>query len=416
MATRHKRGTGSVRFLPDSKRYQVRITGPDTKRYPIGTFATKGLAEGALSRELALIEKDPDNWKPPRERVKAKAIEQAQADAGRITFSEYAAEFVRTRVVKGQPLQPATKKRYEEIQRKYLNPWFGTIPLDQIPPALVAEWWEALPESPKIRKESYTHARAIMTQATSIHGPVAGKVNPFQIRGAGSGVSPKRETTATGTEIEIILDTIRPEWRAMVLLALWCGLRFGEIVELRRSDIDLSKGVIHVRRALGMAGSASKHVKAPKSEAGVRDQRIPASIIPDLRTHLRMHMNGRDGLVFPSPNGGHLNPSVFYGKPKSRPKDEVTKKSAESTPTKPKPVPGGWFAAREAAGRPDLRFHDLRATGATLLAESGAQDAEVQKFLGDSTPAAAHRYVRARSPRMDALTDALSKLAKGGKW
>lgn len=54
-------------------------------------------------------------------------------------------------------------------------------------------------------------------------------------------------------------------------------------------------------------------------------------------------------------------------------------------------------------GRP-INFHDLRATGATRLAQRGAHVAEVQAFLGDSSSQAAERYVRAAKSRMDDLT------------
>jgi len=39
-------------------------------------------------------------------------------------------------------------------------------------------------------------------------------------------------------------------YRLMVLLASWCGLRFGELAELRRKDVDVKNGVLHVRRGV----------------------------------------------------------------------------------------------------------------------------------------------------------------------
>ena len=66
---------------------------------------------------------------------------------------------------------------------------------------------------------------------------------------------------------------------------------------------------------------------------------------------------------------------------------------------------GGWLAVREAVGRP-INFHDLRATGATRLAQRGAHVDEVKVFLGDSSTQAAERYVRATRSRMDDLTAA----------
>ena len=56
-------------------------------------------------------------------------------------------------------------------------------------------------------------------------------------------------------------------------------------------------------------------------------------------------------------------------------------------------------AAREGLGRPDLRWHDLRHTGATLFARTGATTAELQQRLGHASPAAAMRYQHASQSR-----------------
>ena len=108
-------------------------------------------------------------------------------------------------------------------------------------------------------------------------------------------------------------------------------MRFGEIVELRRGDVDLSAEVIRIRRAAVRTKGAFT-ITTPKSDAGVRDVAIPPHVIPLIETHLAKYVdNGRDSLIFPADNGGHLQPSTLYRH---------------------------WYKAREAAGRPDLRFHD----------------------------------------------------------
>ena len=39
-------------------------------------------------------------------------------------------------------------------------------------------------------------------------------------------------------------------YRLMTLLAAWCALRFGELAELRRGDVDTKAGVLHIRRGV----------------------------------------------------------------------------------------------------------------------------------------------------------------------
>jgi integrase len=172
----------------------------------------------------------------------------------------------------------------------------------------------------------------------------------------------------------------------MVLLASWCALRFGEIAELRRSDLDLRRGVIHVRRGVVRVGG-HREVGTPKSEAGARDLAIPPHLIPVLREHLdTMPLRGRDQLLFPAADGtSHLAPSTLYRV---------------------------FYPARAAAGRPDLRWHDLRHTGAVLAAQTGATLAELMGRLGHSTPGAAMRYQHIAGGRDAEIARALSKLAE----
>jgi len=77
----------------------------------------------------------------------------------------------------------------------------------------------------------------------------------------------------------------------------------------------------------------------------------------------------------------------------------------------PSTLNGVFYPAREAAGRPDLRFHDLRHTGATLAAATGATLAELMARLGHSRPGAARRDQHASADRDRVIADALSKRA-----
>lgn len=124
-----------------------------------------------------------------------------------------------------------------------------------------------------------------------------------------------------------------------------------------------------MRRAVVRVGGETI-VGTPKSDAGTRDIAIPPHLMPLIKEHLKKHVEpGKDTLLFPGADGGHLNPSTLYGR-------KPTRKN-----------PGyGFYAARVAADRPDLRWHDLRHTGAVLSASTGATLAELMGRLGHSTP------------------------------
>jgi integrase len=142
--------------------------------------------------------------------------------------------------------------------------------------------------------------------------------------------------------------------------------------------------VIHVRRgAVRVRGGWD--VGPPKSEAGIRDVTIPPHVLPAIKAHLTSEHVGpaKDALLFPPQRGERLQPSTL---------DRHFDK------------------ARTKAKRPDLRFHDLRHTGATLAAQTGATLAELMVRIGHSTPAAAMRYQHAAHGRDKAIAEAMSKL------
>lgn len=186
-------------------------------------------------------------------------------------------------------------------------------------------------------------------------------------------------------ELTTVTAAMPERLQLMVALASWCALRFGETIELQRGDIDLSTEVIRVRRAAVRTKHGGFQVTTPKSDAGVRDVAIPPHLIPAIEAHLSKYVGSkRDSLLFPNDRGGHLQPSTLMRH---------------------------WYRARAAAGRPDLRWHDLRHSGAVLAAATGASLAELMARLGHSTPAAAMRYQHAAQGRDHEIAALLSKLA-----
>jgi len=71
-----------------------------------------------------------------------------------------------------------------------------------------------------------------------------------------------------------------------------------------------------------------------------------------------------------------------------------------------------YYPTREAAGRKDLRWHDLRHTGAVLAAQTGATLAELMGRLGHTTPGAAMRYQHAAADRDAEIARRLSQLVE----
>jgi integrase len=93
-------------------------------------------------------------------------------------------------------------------------------------------------------------------------------------------------------------------FRALVLLATFASLRWGEATALRRCDIDLAAGTVRVRAAFVERSTGEILLGPPKSRAGRRVVGIPQAIIPLLREHLTIYVKDEPGaLVFPGAMG-----------------------------------------------------------------------------------------------------------------
>jgi integrase len=367
-----RRYFGSIRELP-SGRYQASYKAPDGKRHAAPmTFDSRQYADAWLAGIRTDIQRD--RWLPPNQ------DHDPEIPARAPDFGDYAASWLA-----GRDLSPSTRLLYENTLRKQLLPAFEDVPLSAITPAMVRDWHAKLrtQTGPTQRASAYSLLRTIL--GTAVTDDVI-PANPCRIRGAGSSPTVRDIRPATLPELEALAAAMPPRYRLMVLLAAWCALRFGELAELRRSDIDVKAGVVHVRRGVVRTGSGPV-VKGPKSQAGKRDVHIPPHLMPAVRDHLASHTKpGQDALLFPAVHGGHLNPATLRW---------------------------SYHRAREAAGRPDLAFHDLRHTGAVLAAATGASLAELMARLGHSTVSAAMRYQHAAEDRDKAIAAALSDLAAG---
>ncbi|OLT15716.1 integrase [Serinicoccus sp. CUA-874] len=369
MATR--RGFGALRRLP-SKRWQASYTGPDLGRHTAPhTFDSKADAEAWLVHERALVE--GEGWVAPKRR-----IEVAERLAPP-TFGEYARQWLADR-----SLKPRTVEGYEHLLRRYLEPEFGDLLVSNLTPAVVRRWWAGLsPDHPTVNARAYALLRAVLTTAV---GEELLASNPCRVRGASNPPTKKQIRPATLDELDVLVEEMPDQFGALVLLCAWCALRVGEVLELRRRDLDLDRGLVKVTRAVSWV-RGQPVIGTPKSAAGTREVSLPPHIVPALKQHLEQHVLPEAGaLLFPSRSDHrrHLQPTVLHT---------------------------AWREARSAAGRDDLRIHDMRHTGATMAAMTGATLAELQARLGHSTVAAALRYQHAAQGRDAEIAARLSDLA-----
>ena len=411
-----RRSFGQITRLP-SKRYRARYADPNGRLTPKGeplrhnapwTFETKQDAEAWLAHEYRLI--TSSQWTSPAAREQ-QAREAEDRRTGNV-FATYARAWLDSR----HDLRPTTRASYDTAIRRHLVPEFGHLPLDQITADKVRRWFASYGDrTPTARAHAYQVLAGIMAQA--LDDELIAK-NPVKIRAGGRSRVKREPEVLTLAELRSLANAMPEKHRALTWLCGLAGLRFGEAVALRRRDIDLDAGTVTVTRTASRAGGR-KTTNAPKTAAGYRTVAVPPRVVDELRRHLKDVgiTGGRNALLFPGANGELLAPSALYGLKARRERrgGKTYQKRAY-----------GFYAAREAIGKPSLHWHDLRRTAATLGAQSGATVREMQHRLGHATPDMALHYQSATAERdraianrlqaqLDALDDegTVSRMAEG---
>jgi len=349
---------------------------PDGSRFS-RTLATRMDAEAWLATERSLM--DRDQWTPPPQRKAAEARRDREASYSTVrTFAE--------RYLKERGLRPTTALNYRRLLASRINPYFAEMPLKNVTLSEVKAWRASLnPKTEATNAAAYRLLRSLLQAAEEEE--LIDRAPP-KIRGAGSAPVKRVAVPATLDEIAVITEAMPDRLRFFIVLAAFVGLRQGELLELRRSDVDGVTGRIKVSRkvdkdvvagAAGACPQCGRVVSAPKTASGVRTVHVPPPFLPMLQRHLLEHTAaGPSGLLFPGDRADHM--SVRYLMDRYRP-------------------------AREAAGRPDLTIHHLRHTALTLAGQHGATAAELQARAGHASQAAMAIYQHATLDRDKSLAE-----------
>jgi integrase len=371
--TTRRRAWGTLRTMRNGTTQASYVTADGQRYYATHTYLLRMDAERWLSDEKKLI--DMGEWTPPESRAAAKA-------ARTITVREYAEQWLPQRV-----LTPKTRQLYRELLDSRILPGLGDVTLRAVTPAMIRAWWVDLGQR-KATPARNTHAYQLLS--TIFNTALADKAvveNPCQIKSAAKPPKPREVQPLTPAELAKVAESAPETYRAAVPVAAWCGLRFGELIELRRKDIHTVNGrtVIKIRRAAVRIGKDIVE-GLPKSDAGIRTVTVPPHVATLLKAHMdRFTGSGPDAFLFTTTRGKRLSTAAFT-----------------------KAVKKGYVVI----GKPDMRVHDLRHVGATLAAQAGATTKELMSRLGHTTPAMSMRYQIAAADRDAAIADRLSELAK----
>jgi integrase len=295
--------------------------------------------------------------------------------AGRVTLEDFAGKWME-RV----DIRPTTRAKYSQLLERHICPALGRHEVGRLGPSAVRGWYTELRARHQVTADdAYRVLRAILNTAVADEVITA---NPCKVKGAGTARSPERPV-ASVAELQVAVEAAPERYRLALLLPAWCQLRRGEVLGLERRDVDLLHATIRIERS--WSAGAPPTLGPPKTEAGRRTLAVPSHIVPAIAWHL-------EHFVAPDPDAW-----LFAAQ--------------NDTPLLPRTLNRVWQKAREEVGRPDLHLHDLRHSGLTWAAASGASVAELMRRGGHASPVAAMRYQHATENRDRAIAEALAGLA-----
>ncbi len=363
-----RRRFGKVRQLP-SGRWQASYVAPDgRRRCGPDTFTSKTEA----GDWLVDIESDllAGAWRDP--------------DAGQELLTDYLERWIGER-----DLKPRTVDLYRWLAKKRIVPALGHLPLVAVTPAKVRTWRTGLLAdgvSADSTAKAYRLLRTVLNTAADDN--VIAR-NPCRIKGAGVHTTPERPTLDLGQAMQ--LQALFPaRLAAMVTLAVFGSLRYGEIIGLRRRDLDLATGTVYVHEQINERSSGEMIIGSPKSAAGVRRIALPATAMDTLAAHLDHFVEeSADALLFTNAVGGPIRRSGFN-------------------------AASGWKAAVAELGVPLLHFNDLRHTGNTIAASTpGISLRDLMERMGHASMRAALIYQHANREADRRIADAFDSQVRG---
>ncbi|HEY4313603.1 MAG TPA: site-specific integrase [Pirellulales bacterium] len=290
--------------------------------------------------------------------ARSKMLEGAVAEPTKVRLSTFLERWLEDAA--RPTVRATTHDSYRSVIDNHITPRIGGVMLTKLSPIHVQSLYSDMErdgKSPRLRQLTHAVLRRALKQALRwglVIRNVCDAVDPPRVA--------KTEVAALSAEqVQTLLQTAEGDrLYALFVLAIGTGMRMGEIFALQWRNVDLKNARLHVRHTL-MELKGKLTLTEPKTDKSRRRIDLPQSAVEALRAHrLKLIAQGfeESPWVFCNSTGGPLRRSHFHF-------DEF------------KPL-------LKRAKLPDMRFHDLRHTSASLLLAAGVHPKVVQERLGHS--------------------------------
>lgn len=344
-----------------------------------GTLRKRRLPFAAVVPYVDESGRRKETWLSAASRAEAEALRGKELDRirkGIIRTDETVTEYL-TGWLDTLDIGPGTWPTYKAHITERISPTIGDIALARLTPRQVRAATTTWTGAPATRAGTLRLLRAAMRQAVADriieHDPTAGIAYPR--------LSRKRPSTLTGEQARQLIASVKGERFAPILIvSLGLGIRRGEALGLRTRDIDLAAGTVHIEKSLRYI-APEKRVEGEDAYrlTGTKtgDQTtlpLPGFVADALRVRLdELADEQRRAKVYA------YNDFIFC--------DEVGNSIAVMRLYR-------WFkAALVRAGLPEMRWHDLRGSTATVLIEAGVDIETIRRILRHRDIATTLRYI-----------------------
>lgn len=317
------------------------------KQSQIGLYKTKKEAEGALSKTITDLNCN-DYISPEKSLLK-----------------DFLTMWVETYAIN---LSPTTYNGYKQIINNHIIPKLGNRELQKLQPLHIQKYYNELSKTLK-GKTLLQHHRVLRKALDYAWKMQVISKNPADLLDSPK-VKKYKATVLEVNDVKKLLNIIQnTQFEIPVNLAIGLGLRLGEILGLRWKDIDFDNGIIKVEQTLVRAGN-ELIFKEPKTEESSRSLSVPDTLLKLLKDHKRNQLEMKMRLGVEYDNKYNLVNTKYNG-------------SIINTATFSHAF--GDFIRKHKQDLPQIRFHDLRHTNATLMLLSGTPAKVASSRLGHST-------------------------------
>jgi integrase len=272
--------------------------------------------------------------------------------AGQVRFGDFFEHYLET----AAHLKASSRNLYRKQADRYLLPAFGNRALASIAPGDVRSFLGRLAArtGPSTVSSTYRLLRRVLNVAVEEERIPRNPASRVTVPKGGS----REPRFLTPREVSVLASDVPGQYRALVLLLGYGGLRIGEAVALRVKDIDAMRRRVQVRVAV--AEVEGKLVEGTPKGGKPRTIRVPGFLAEELAEHMGPRADQPEVRAFPGERGGPLYPSYFRRKVFQP-------------------------ATRRLGLDPPPRVHDLRHTAVALAIGAGYHAKAIQEMLGHAS-------------------------------